>query len=132
MRFVLLGIGDTLRTLRIGCACDTCKGESFRILSSRTRFSILIDSKKSGKVLFDTSPDLRGQLSKAHVSRINVIVLTHPHYDHDAGFGELARIRGDIDSYGAHKTLNCVLFQPQFINLNRRDGLCMKYLTWSS
>jgi len=90
---------------------------------------MLIDSGKSGKILIDTSPDLRGQLSKAGVSRINVIALTHPHYEHYAGFGELARIRGDIDGYGAHKTLNCILFQYQFINLNRRNVLCMNYLT---
>ena len=129
MKLVLLDIGDTLWTPRISCACDICKGVSFRILSSRTRFSILINSGESGKVLIDTSPDLRGQLSKAGVSRINVIALTHPHYERYVGFGELARIRGDIDGYGAHKTLNCILFQYQFINLNRRNVLCMNYLT---
>jgi phosphoribosyl 1,2-cyclic phosphate phosphodiesterase len=84
MRLVLLDIGDTLWTLGKGCACDTCKGVSFRILSSRMGFQYLLTSGKSGKVLIDTSPDLRGQLPKAGVSRINVIPLTHPHYDHYA------------------------------------------------
>jgi len=72
---------------------------------------------------------LRGQLSKLGVSWVNVIALTQPHYKHYAGFGELARIRGDIDGYGAHKTLNCMSFQHQFINLNRRNLLYVNYLT---
>jgi len=129
MRLVLLDIYDTLRTLRKCCASDICKGELFVILSSRTRFLIPIDSKKSGKILIDTPPDLKGQLSKVGVSKANVIALTHPHNKHYAGFGELARIRGDIDGYGAHKTLNCILLPHQFINVNRRNVLCMNYLT---
>lgn len=77
-------------------------------MSSRTRFSILVDNGNSGKVLFETSSNLSRQLSKARVSRVNIIALTHPYHGHNAGFGELVRIRGDIDGYGAHNTLNCI------------------------
>jgi len=125
MRLVLLDIRDTLWPPRIKCACAICNSVPFRISSSRTRSSTLINSGKTGKVLIDTSHDFRGQLSEPGVSRISVIASMHPHYDRYAGFGELASIREDSGGYGAHKTLNCILFQYQFINLNRRNVLCI-------
>lgn len=121
MKLVLLGTGDALGTPRVGCTCDTWKGASFGTMPSRTRFSILVDNGKRGKVMIDTSPDLRWQLLKAAISRFNAILWTHPHYDHYAGFGELARIQGDIDVYGIHETLDSILPQFHFINFNRHD-----------
>jgi phosphoribosyl 1,2-cyclic phosphate phosphodiesterase len=111
MKLALLGTGDALRTPRVGCACDTCKGASFGTAPSRTSFSILVDNGIKGKVIIDASPDLRGQLLKAAISRINAIPWTHPHYDYYAGFGELAWTQGEKDVYGIHEILDSILSQ---------------------
>ncbi len=97
MRVVLLGTGDSPGTPVIGCHCRTCENAR-KYGWERRRFSVLVEN--NGKVLvIDTSPDLRYQLLRMNVERVEAVIWTHCHYDHFAGFGDFYRVQDDVKVY---------------------------------
>lgn len=75
----------------------------------RTRSSILIQTEDQN-ILIDTSPDLREQLLRANVNRIDAVIYTHAHADHINGLHELRQIalkhKIVIPVFGDEKTLH--------------------------
>jgi phosphoribosyl 1,2-cyclic phosphate phosphodiesterase len=104
MRLTLLGTGDAVGTPKIGCSCPACEDARMGGKSQRLRFSILVESDM-GKILIDTSPDLRQQFLKQNLSSIDGVIWTHGHYDHYSGFGEFYRVQNKVDVYGISETL---------------------------
>jgi len=107
MRLTLLGTGDAVGTPKIGCNCPACADARKGGKSQRLRFSILVESDQ-GKILIDTSPDLRQQFLRQRLSRIDGVIWTHGHYDHYAGFGEFYRVQNKVDVYGIQETLDYI------------------------
>ena len=120
MKITLLGTGDAVGTPKIGCCCPSCLDALDGGKSRRLRFSILVESE-AGKVLIDTSPDLRWQLLKKNISRIDGVIWTHSHYDHYAGFGDFHRIQNGVHVYGLKSTLDYILNYLSFMNPVRHD-----------
>ncbi|WP_379595279.1 MBL fold metallo-hydrolase [Teichococcus globiformis] len=58
-------------------------------LNRRTRSSILIDGEHGGRLLVDAGPDLRAQLLRNGVGRIDALFITHAHADHVMGLDEV-------------------------------------------
>lgn len=107
MKLTLLGTGDAVGTPKIGCNCPACEDARRGGKSQRLRFSILVESK-IGRILIDTSPDLRQQFLMQNLSSIDSVIWTHGHYDHYSGFGEFYRIQNKVDVYGIPETLNYI------------------------
>lgn len=107
MRLTLLGTGDAVGTPKIGCHCPACEDARLGGKSQRLRFSILVESGK-GKILIDTSPDLRQQFLRQNLSHIDGVIWTHGHYDHFSGFGEFYRVQNKVDVYGIPETLDYI------------------------
>jgi phosphoribosyl 1,2-cyclic phosphate phosphodiesterase len=107
MRLTLLGTGDAVGTPKIGCKCPACEDARSGGRSQRLRFSVLVESEK-GKILIDTSPDLRQQFLRQNLSHIDGVVWTHGHYDHYSGFGEFYRVQNKVDVYGIPETLDYI------------------------
>jgi len=107
MRLTLLGTGDAIGTPKIGCNCPACADARQGGKSQRLRFSILVESRK-GKIVIDTSPDLRQQFLRQRLSGIDGVIWTHGHYDHYAGFGEFYRVQNKVDVYGIQETLDYI------------------------
>jgi phosphoribosyl 1,2-cyclic phosphate phosphodiesterase len=107
MKLTLLGTGDAVGTPKIGCSCPTCTDALEGGKSQRLRFSILVETEK-GKILIDTSPDLRQQFLRQGLSRIDAVIWTHGHYDHYSGFGEFYRVQDKVDVYGIPEALNYI------------------------
>jgi phosphoribosyl 1,2-cyclic phosphate phosphodiesterase len=85
-RFLFLGTGGSTGIPAACCHCAVCTSPS--PFNKRLRPSGLIDLQ--GKIfLLDASPDLRQQALRANISRIDGILLTHPHFDHIGGIDEL-------------------------------------------
>ncbi len=106
MEIVLLGTGDATGTPKIGCNCKTCRDARIEGWC-RTRFSILV--KNNGKnILIDTSPDMRLQLLKADVHRVDAVIWTHGHYDHFAGFGDFYRVQNGVKVYSVKEVLQYI------------------------
>jgi len=107
MKLTLLGTGDAVGTPKIGCHCPACEDARLGGKSQRLRFSILVESDK-GKILIDTSPDLRQQFLRQNLSLIDGVIWTHGHYDHYSGFGEFYRVQRKVDVYGIPETLDYI------------------------
>ncbi len=120
MKITLLGTGDAVGTPKIGCSCPACMDAHAGGKSRRLRFSILVESA-GGRVLIDTSPDLRWQLLKKGISHIDGVIWTHPHYDHYAGFGDFHRIQNSVNVYGLKNTLDYILNYLSFMKPVRHD-----------
>lgn len=118
MKLTLLGTGDAVGTPKIGCFCQACEDARQGGKSQRLRFSILVESEK-GKILIDTSPDLRQQFLRQNLSHIDGVIWTHGHHDHYSGFGEFYRVQSKVDVYGIQETLEYInkfvyFLQPRY------------------
>ena len=101
-RLTFLGTGAAGGVPSFFCTCAACQEAHAQPQLARTRSSVLISGRKN--VLVDAPPDLRRQLIAAGARRIDGFILTHTHYDHSGGLGDIefhARIDGldPIPSY---------------------------------
>jgi len=109
MKVTILGSGTSTGVPVIGCACRVCRSKSPR--DRRSRCSVLV--QESGlNILIDTSIDLREQMLRHNVDRIDAILFTHPHADHIFGLDDVRRYNlmqgGPIPCYGDDNTLKCL------------------------
>lgn len=95
----LLGTGDAAGCPKIGCRCPACTDALKGTRSRRTRFSILVRTEE-GAMLIDTGPDLKEQLIRANVPKVDAVIWTHAHYDHYGGLPELFRVQTGVRCYG--------------------------------
>ncbi|MFW5938538.1 MAG: MBL fold metallo-hydrolase [Halanaeroarchaeum sp.] len=104
MQVTLLGTGDTTGTPTPGCSCDTC--ERARELGvERTRFSVHVENERTGETLLvDASPDFRTQFLSQDVALPDAAVITHIHFDHLDGLGNVYRLVDALDVHAADET----------------------------
>ncbi len=69
------------------CHCPAC--EEARRDPSKRRGCTGVAIQGHGTTLIDTPPDVRHQLIRENISNIDELFLTHAHYDHLGGLGEL-------------------------------------------
>ncbi len=125
MMVTLLGTGDAIGTPKIGCRCPACTDALRGGLSRRMRFSVLIDID-GHRVLVDTSPDLRWQLLKKEIARVDAVIWTHAHYDHYAGFGDFHRVQNRVPVYALKDTMDYILNYLYFLRPERHDAVAME------
>jgi phosphoribosyl 1,2-cyclic phosphate phosphodiesterase len=101
VRVTLLGTGDTTGTPTVCCDCDTC--ERARALGvERTRFSVHVENERTGEsLLVDFSPDFRAQFLAHDVALPDAAVVTHIHFDHLDGLGNVFRLTDSLDVHAA-------------------------------
>lgn len=91
--FTILGCGSSGGVPRLGGNWGAC--DSNEPKNTRQRCSMLVERINKGKktsVLIDTSPDLRSQLLRAGVGKLDAVVYTHDHADHVHGIDDLRMI----------------------------------------
>lgn len=99
MRVTLLGTGDTTGTPTVGCDCDTCAAARERGVS-RSRFSVHVANERTGEsLLVDFSPDFRSQFLDNDVPLPDAGIVTHIHFDHLDGLGNVYRL---VDGLPVH------------------------------
>jgi len=104
MKLTFLGTGTSTGVPYIGCNCEVCRSEDPR--DHRLRCSSLIEV--NGKnILIDCSPDFRQQALRAGFNRLDAVLLTHEHFDHVEGIGDL-RPFGDVNIYADKQTIASV------------------------
>ncbi len=93
MKLRFLGTGTSAGIPIIACDCPTCTSTDPR--DNRTRTSATIEFTDPDGIdrviLIDTSPDLRQQVLRENISRIDAILYTHNHVDHTFGLDEVRR-----------------------------------------
>jgi phosphoribosyl 1,2-cyclic phosphate phosphodiesterase len=91
---VFLGTGTSAGVPMIGCDCGVCTSDDPR--DRRDRPSVLVRYPDSGggpvrQFLIDTTPEMRQQMIRHRVSRIDGVLYTHGHADHIFGLDDLRR-----------------------------------------
>ncbi len=91
LTLTILGCGSSGGVPRVASGWGACDPGEPR--NRRGRCSILLERRAADGattvVLVDTSPDLREQLIRTGVQRLDGIVLTHPHADHTHGIDDV-------------------------------------------
>jgi len=87
MKLRFLGTGAAVGVPSFFCSCVACKEAKRDSSLQRTRSSVALAGEAF--YLLDASPDLSRQLSREGISKIDALLLTHNHFDHCGGLGEL-------------------------------------------
>ena len=93
LTFTILGCGSSGGVPRIGNLWGDCDPANPK--NRRTRCSLLVErttDEGTTRVLIDTSPDMREQLLRTDVSRVDAVAYTHNHADHVHGVDDLRQI----------------------------------------
>lgn len=126
MTITFLGTGTSQGVPIINCNCDVCSSDDAR--DKRLRTSVFIQSGHAS-LLIDTSPDLRQQLLRNRVERIDAILYTHSHADHILGVDEIRRFNylqnERIKVYGNQSTMDRMqtVFDYAFVNSALNFGI---------
>src|SRR3546814_18667947 len=86
MRVVMLGCGASVGVPSLSGGWGSCDPAEPR--NRRRRCSILVETA-GGRILVDTSPDLREQLLDAGVGAVDAVLFTHTHAAHTHGIDDL-------------------------------------------
>jgi phosphoribosyl 1,2-cyclic phosphate phosphodiesterase len=84
--FTFLGTGTSVGVPMVGCECSVCTSSNPR--NQRYRCSVLIGTPQ-GNILIDTPPELRLQLLREKVNRVEAVLFTHYHADHLFGLDDI-------------------------------------------
>ncbi len=84
-RLIVLGSGTSTGVPVLGCDCGVCCSTDPK--DQRTRASVVLETAR-GRVLFDTTPEMRMQLLREKIGRVAAIVYTHYHADHLFGLDD--------------------------------------------
>ena len=85
-RLLFLGTGTSVGIPVVGCGCTTCTSDDPR--DKRTRTSVML-GLPGGHLLIDTTPDLRTQLLRERIGRVDAVLYTHDHVDHVYGLDDV-------------------------------------------
>ena len=109
MELIFLGTGSSMGTPVIGCECPVCRGADR--FNQRSRASVLVRDAHSS-ILIDPGPDLRSQMLREGVTRLDRVLVTHIHADHVNGIDDLRgfnfRQREVIPCYGNAATMQAL------------------------
>jgi phosphoribosyl 1,2-cyclic phosphate phosphodiesterase len=84
---IFLGTAAALQLPSFHCSCDSCRQARNNPVLRKTRSSIAVKGNKI--ILIDAGPDTAFQMERESIRKIDYIFITHWHYDHVAGLGEL-------------------------------------------
>jgi phosphoribosyl 1,2-cyclic phosphate phosphodiesterase len=86
MKFTILGCGSSMGVPRSDGYFGNCDPKNMK--NHRTRCSALVETKNE-TILIDTSPDLRHQLIKNKIKKIDKVFYSHMHADQTHGINDL-------------------------------------------
>jgi len=107
VKLTFLGTGTSFGVPQLGCGCQVCRSSDPR--DTRTRVGAAVETDGGAVLLIDTPPELRLQLLRSGITRVDAVLFTHGHADHTHGIDDLraitAREGTHLPVYGARDTL---------------------------
>lgn len=130
MKITVLGCGASLGTPAAGGFWGRCDPAEPR--NARTRASILVQSETTN-VLVDASYDLRQQLNRVGLQKIDGALLSHAHSDHVNGLDDLrmAAYHNNclVPLYSNRETLDEVHRRWPYLFERHESGIYVEFLT---
>ena len=114
MQITFLGTGTSTGIPQIGCICPVCTSKDPHDNRLRTSAVVTVGGKN---ILIDCGPDFRQQMLRAHLGRIDAVLITHIHYDHTGGID-------DLRPFGGSHTLPIYLEHPVAEDIRTRLPYC--------
>ena len=109
MKFIILGCGSSMGVPRPDGFFGNCNPRNKK--NYRTRCSALIKTSEEN-ILIDTSPDLRQQLLRHKIKKINKVLYSHMHGDQTHGINDLRSFyinsKKQIEVYADKYTSKCL------------------------
>lgn len=109
IRLQVLGSGTSAGVPTIGCTCKVCHSTDPRDNRLRPSVVVRVGAKT---ILIDTTPDLRQQVLRFGVPRVDAVLYTHAHADHILGLDDTRpfnfRQGGHIPIYGSADTIGII------------------------
>ena len=106
MRVTVLGSGTSHGIPSVGCACAVCASPDPR--DRRSRCALVIQWQ-GRTLLVDTPPELRQQVIRSQVRRVDALLFTHSHADHIFGLDDVRRFNemqsGELPVFAGETTL---------------------------
>ena len=110
MKLTFLGTGTSFGVPQLGCGCAVCNSSDPR--DRRTRVGAVVETDAGATILIDTPPELRLQLLREQVARVDAVLFTHDHADHIAGIDDVraitTRLRTHMPMFGSRETLDAL------------------------
>ncbi len=123
MRVTILGSGTSHGIPAVGCSCRVCTSPDPR--DHRGRCSVVVEWR-GVTFLVDTPPELRRQVIRAHLTRLDAILYTHSHADHLFGLDDVRRfndLQGDeLPVFGSAATLEDVRRAYRYVFVPTQEG----------
>jgi phosphoribosyl 1,2-cyclic phosphate phosphodiesterase len=116
MRLTFLGTGTSFGVPQIGCGCAVCRSADRR--DRRTRVGALVETDTGGRILIDTPPELRLQLTGAGVDHVDAVLFTHDHADHTHGIDDIRAFTargGALDIFASAATIDSLRTKFRYI-----------------
>jgi phosphoribosyl 1,2-cyclic phosphate phosphodiesterase len=117
VRLTFLGTGTSFGVPVVGCDCDVCTSSDAR--DRRSRHAALLRWNDGRTVLVDTPPELRLQLLRAGVDRVDAVWFTHAHADHVHGIDDLRifslRLRRDVPAFASAEARKAIMRRFDYI-----------------
>lgn len=121
MKLTFLGTGTSFGIPVAGCDCEVCTSRDSR--DRRMRHGALLTTGEGRSVLVDTPPELRLQLVREGVAKVDAVWFTHLHADHLHGIDDLRifsiRTGRSIDAYASEDAISVLkkrfdyIFDPE-------------------
>jgi len=86
IKMLFLGTGSAWSVPEYGCDCVICR-RMRELGERRSRSSIFLDGRE--KILIDCGPDIRDQMTRFQIPKMDAVLITHEHGDHYLGLDEL-------------------------------------------
>ena len=107
MKVTLLGTGTSQGVPVVGCDCEVCRSTDPRDNRLRTAAYVEVDDVR---LLIDAGPDLRQQLLRERITKVDAVLVTHEHKDHLAGLDDIRpvyfRQKRPMDIYAMKRVLD--------------------------
>jgi phosphoribosyl 1,2-cyclic phosphate phosphodiesterase len=122
MKITVLGCGGSGGVPTIGGGWGNCDPHNPKNI--RTRSSVYIETQ-GVNFLIDTGPDLRQQLLRQHIKKIDAVLYTHDHSDHCHGIDDMRAVSWladkPIDAYGDATCMQTLEQRFEYIFRVRRE-----------
>jgi len=127
LELTLVGTGTSAGVPMIGCNCEVCTSTDPR--DHRDRAGAMVRYPDADRVertfLIDTTPELRRQMIRHQVMRIDGVFYTHNHADHIFGIDDLRRFNAvqqqPIDLYAEHRVIEWLRRTYEYIFASHKN-----------